>query len=403
MVMICNTPPRLDSVVIREKRLTLTLATNLLTQGKIVMKIQKYILIVLTFFTGIVPVMAQEKKPILPAGAQTVIIDGPSGTEYVSAAGRFKIRFPGVPQEFEGTYDTKLGQIASHLVMLAADITHAVNYTDYPMNIEQPELVKGVLDNARDGGLARVAKEEPRILSETDVSIEGHPARFLRVELKGDAIIRYKFVVVGNRVYVLSVGTPKRPDAQAEYERLATTFFDSFKLMTPLEADLAETWREFSFAEGKFKIKFPGTPYQAPLELRKQLKFQVAGYQSAGSYSARYLEFSEIVKDPAALRVFLDNMRDAELEYLEQRGKKPKVLSETDITYDRYLGRMLVLELPNNVIYRNKTIVVNNRLYVLTTIIPKVDAQSTVGNAYEQLVMRFIDSFSLIPETGKHQ
>ena len=67
------------------------------------MKIQKYIPIVLTFFAGIAPVMAQEKKPDLPACAQAVITDVPSGTEYVSAAGRFKIRFPGVPQEFEGT------------------------------------------------------------------------------------------------------------------------------------------------------------------------------------------------------------------------------------------------------------------------------------------------------------
>jgi len=64
---------------------------------------------------------------------------------------------------------------------------------------------------------------------------------------------------------------------------------------------------------------------------------------------------------------------------------------------------MLVLELPNNVIYRSKTIVVNNRLYVLTVMVPKVDAESAVRNAYEQLAARFIDSFSLIPETGKHQ
>jgi len=355
------------------------------------MKSQKYILIVLTIFAASVPVMAQEKKL---AGAQTVI-DSPSGTEYISAAGRFKIRFPAVPQEFEGTNDTKLGQIASHIVMVGTDVTHAVNYTDYPMNIEQPELVKRVLNNARDGGLARVAKEEPRILSETDISVEGHPGKFLRVELKGNGVLRYKLVVVGNRVYVLTVGTPKRPDAQAEYEKMATAFFDSFKLITPLEADLGGTWKEFSSAEGKFKIKFPGLPYQTPLELSNELKFQVAGYQSAGSYSARYREFPEPVKDPAALKIFLDRMRDAELGYLEQRGIKPKVLSETDITYDRYAGRMLVLELPK-LFYRNKTIVVNNRLYVLTVIVPKADAQA-VANAYEQLAMRFIDSFGLIP------
>lgn len=367
------------------------------------MKIQTYILIVLTSFFGIASVIAQEKKPTLPAGQQTVITDGPSGTEYVSAAGRFKIRFPDVPREFEGTHDTTLGQIASHVVMLKTDVTHFVNYTDYPMNIEQPGLVKRFLDNARDGGLARVATEEPRVSGELDVSVEGHPGRLFRVELKGDAIMRHKLVVVGNRLYVLSMGSSKRPDAQAEYEKRATAFFDSFKLMNPLEADLAGTWKEFSSAEGKFQIKFPGIPYQAPLKLSKELTFKVAGYQSAASYSARYLEFPQIVKDPAALKVFLDSMRDAELQYLEQSGNTPKVLSETDVTYDRHLGRMLVLELPKNVIYRNKTIVVNNRLYVLTAIVPKVDAQSEVGSAYERVTMRFIDSFSLIPEKGKQE
>lgn len=366
------------------------------------MKTQKFILIVLTFFAGMVPLMAQEKKPGLPTGA-TVITDGPNGMEYASPTGRFKILFPGVPKTVEGTHDTKLGKIASHVVMLPGDITHIVGYTDYPMNMEQPERVKGVLDNARDGSLARVAKEDPRILSETDVSVEGHPGRFFRVELKGDAMVRTKIVVVGNRVYVLTVGTPKHLDAQAGYEKAATTFFDSFQLMNPLETDLAGTWKEFSSAEGKFKIEFPWLPYQTPLELSKELKFQVAGYQSAASYSARYLEFPEIENNPAALKTLLDRMRDAELQYLEQRGKKPTVLSETDLTYDRYSGRMLMLEMPNNVIYRSKSIVVNNRLYVLTVIIPKVDAHSAVGKAYEHLVTRFIDSFSLIPETGKRQ
>lgn len=367
------------------------------------MKTHQYILIALTLFAAIVPVIAQEKKPGLPTSAQTVLIDGPNGTEYVSPAGRFKILFPpGVPQEFEGTHDTKLGQIVLHFVMLNTDVTHSVNYTDQPMNIEDPQIVKQMLDSARDGGLARVAKEEPRVLSETDVLVEGHPARLLRVELKGDAILRHKIVLVGNRLYVLSVGTPKRPAAQAEYEKRATSFFDSFKLMNPLEADLAGTWKEFSSAEGKFKIKFPGTPYQTTIELPKEFKFKIAGYQSAGSSSARYLDFPEIVKDRAALKAFLDRMRDADLEYLQQGGKKLQILSETDITFDRYSGRMLVLDLAH-VIYRNKTIVVNNRLYVLTAIIPKVDAQSEAGKAYERLVTRFIDSFSLVPEPGRPQ
>ena len=361
------------------------------------MKLQRYTLIVLISIAGIVPVVAQEKQPSLPTAA-TLMVDGPNGIEYASAAGRFKIQFPGMPQEFETPYDLKPGQFVTHFVTLATDVTHTVNYTDYPTNMEKPDVVKKFLDNARDVALLRVAKDGPRILSETDVSMDGHPGRLLRVELRGDALIRSKLVVVGSRVYVLSVTTPKRAAGQREYEKLATTFFDSFKLISPLEADLGATWKEFSFPELKFKIKFPATPYQVPVELAKQFMFQVIGYQSAVSYTARHLELPKTVINPAALKALLDSVRDAELEYIEQRGRKAKILSETDITYDRYPGRMLVLELLNNVIYRNKTIVVNNRLYILTAIIPKLEAESADGKAYDQLVTRFFDSFSLLPE-----
>ena len=363
------------------------------------MKMQNYIPIVLTLFVCVVPVIAQEKKPGLPTGAQTVIIDGPDGMEYISVAGRFKIRFSGVPREVEQTNETSVGTLVSHTVFFVKDIAEGVSYRDYPGNLELPSSIKRVLDDARDRGLAVVAKEEPRILSETDLSVEGHPGRLVRVEVK-DQLLQFKLLVVANRTYALMLGSPKR--AQSEYEKLSTSFFDSFKLLTPLEADLTGSWKEFSSAEGKFKINFPGTPYQTPLQLSSDLKFQVAGYQSAGSYSARYLDFPEVAKDAAASKAFLDRMRDAELQYLEQRGKKFSILSETDITHDRYLGRMLVLELPNNVIYRYKTIVVNNRLYVLTAILPK-DDQSPAGNVYEQLSRKFIDSFELLIEGGKRQ
>ena len=215
-----------------------------------------------------------------------------------------------MPREFEETDETSVGTLVSHTVLFVKDIVESVSYRDYPANLELPNLIKRVLDDARDRGLARFAKAEPHILSETDVSVDGHPGRLVRVEVK-DQILQFKILVVTTRTYLLMLGTPKLPSAKSEHEKLATRFFDSFKLMIPLEADLSGTWKEFSSAEGKFRIQFPGTPYQTPLQLSKELKFQVAGYQSAGSFTARYLDFPETVKDPAALKTFLDKMRGA--------------------------------------------------------------------------------------------
>ena len=98
----------------------------------------------------------------------------------------------------------------AHNVMHTSNITYWLIYTDYPMSFDKPEVVKAMLDQGRDGSLARVAQETPRILTEADILVHGYPGRFLRVELKGDAIIRYQIVLAGNRQYVLGVGTPKR-------------------------------------------------------------------------------------------------------------------------------------------------------------------------------------------------
>ena len=175
------------------------------------MKAQISILIVLALLTGAVAGVIQ---------AQTVTpTDQVLSKEYVSPDHRFKIRFPDVPREFDLPLDTKAGQIVSHSVMHTSTITYWLAYTDYPRSLDKADTIKATLDKARDGSLARVAKEDPRILTETDILVDGHPGRFLRVELKGDAIIRSKIILAGNRQYVLVVGTPKGDPKNVEAQR----------------------------------------------------------------------------------------------------------------------------------------------------------------------------------------
>jgi len=58
---------------------------------------------------------------------------------------------------------------------------------DYPINLESADLVKKALDSAREGSLKRIAKEDPQVTKESDISIDGHAGRYLEIELKGDA------------------------------------------------------------------------------------------------------------------------------------------------------------------------------------------------------------------------
>jgi len=368
------------------------------------MKTHRWILIVLVFLAGSVPGIAQDQTLTPP---DQVLLK-----EYVSPDRRFQIRFPDVPKEFDFQADTKTGPIVAHNVMHTSNITYSLVYTDYPMSFDKPEVIKAMLDKARDGGLARVAKEDPHILTESDISVYGYPGRFLRVELKGDAIIRYQIVLAGNRQYVLTVGTPKGDpkdiEAQKHYDKCAGSFFDSFKIIPPLEADLTATWTEFSSSEGKYRIQFPGTPFQwsLPLEmLRTPSTFYGTAYASSGQYSVMYFDYAETPAPTAraALKSFLDDLRDGQKDRQEQMGGTLTVMSETDITFDGHPGRLMVADMNGIAIFRVKTLVVNKRVYAITVLMPKDDPKASDTKVYERLSMKFINSFNLMKEAVKQQ
>src|SRR6185369_1878360 len=148
------------------------------------MKTHGWILIVVAFLNGGVPCIAQHRTVRPPNQVLS--------KEYISPDHRFKVRFPDVPKEFDLQADTKTGPIVAHNVMHTSKVTYWLIYTDYPMSFDKADVIKTMLDKARDGSLARVAKEDPRVLTEADISVAGYPGRFLRIELKGDAIIRQK-------------------------------------------------------------------------------------------------------------------------------------------------------------------------------------------------------------------
>ena len=331
----------------------------------------------------------------------------PTSKEYSSSESRFKVLFPSscTPNEINETLDSKLGNVPFRMVVCNfGNVSYLVGYFDYPINLESADLVKKALDIAREGSLSRVAKEDPRIIKESDISIAGHPGRFLQIELKSDAMVRVRYAIAENRLYVLSVGTPKEKpkvtDARNDYETLATSFMDSFKIIPPLEADVSGTWKEFSSTEGRFKVQFPGTPVEYSLPAGSSGLMHVAAYKSAALYSAMYFDYFETPKDFVAVMELLDNLRLGEFETAEKGGMNPKLLSETTISLDGYPGRFLVLEFSNNQIYRRKMVVVKNRVYIMTATAPREDPK--VGNnSYEALSLRFINSFSLLEQPVK--
>ncbi len=107
--------------------------------------------------------------------------------------------------------------------------------TQYPAEIEKQSTIKDFLDELRDGSLAAVAAGKPKLVSETDITLNGHPGRILQVEFANNSVVRFKWIAVKDRVYFLYIITPKGRKnvmgAENDYEKIATTFMDSFRLL----------------------------------------------------------------------------------------------------------------------------------------------------------------------------
>jgi hypothetical protein len=115
-----------------------------------------------------------------------------------------------------------------------------------------------------------------------------------------------------------------------------------------------------------------------------------------------YFDYAEtpMPTDPAALKKFLDDLRDGQMDRSEQMGGKLTVVSETDITFDGHPGRFMVAEVNGVGVYRVKTVIVKNRVYLITVITLRDDPKVSDTKDHEKLSMKFIDSFCLLKDAN---
>ena len=157
--------------------------------------------------------------------------------EFISTDGGFKVLMPGVPTAVSQPIDNRPGSAVAHFHTLSTGTAeYSVGYTIFRRDLENLQSSKVTLDGIRDRTLA---KENGKLLSEGDVSAAGHPGRATVIEVS-DGIFRDRYFLVGNRLYTVTVFTPKvkaQTDAFTEgirksQESVANRFLDSFRLLT---------------------------------------------------------------------------------------------------------------------------------------------------------------------------
>ena len=157
--------------------------------------------------------------------------------EFVPADGSFKVLLPGVPTAVKQPLDNKPGSAVAHLHTLSTGTAeYVVGYTIFAGDLETLRSSKVTLDGIRDRMLV---KETGKLLSEADISAAGHPGRATVMEVS-DGIFRDRYFLVGNRLYTVSVFTPKVKAQTDDFtegirksqEWVANRFLDSFQLLT---------------------------------------------------------------------------------------------------------------------------------------------------------------------------
>jgi hypothetical protein len=157
----------------------------------------------------------------LPAAAQP---PKPEYKPFASAAGRYKVLFPGPVKTDTREVKTDYGTLTINLdtVELPGDVMFVVTHLEYPDAAPKLEPAKR-LDKVRDGNKGTDGK----VLTEKELTVgpDKHPAREVVIE-KPNAVIRNRIVVAGSRLYQVMIQGPKDYVTGADADR----FFDSFEV-----------------------------------------------------------------------------------------------------------------------------------------------------------------------------
>ncbi len=142
--------------------------------------------------------------------------------------GKFTVLMPGQPQQRKQTQQTRLGnlEINTFAVEQPGLSAHLVTYTDFPVEFIRTADPNKLLDNGRDEVVRRV---QGRLLSESQVSLNGAPGRELKLKAPGELIIHSRIYLVEQRLYQLIVVTPE--SKATNLSGSIRGFFQSFRLL----------------------------------------------------------------------------------------------------------------------------------------------------------------------------
>jgi len=142
---------------------------------------------------------------------------------YQSPEGRFAAKFPATPVVSSESTEGPAANVLAHTVSATPnrETAFAVAWSDVERSGRSDDEL---LDDVRDGALKHV---HGNLIEEKRMRVQGHPARELRVEVRGEALLICRMILIENRLYQLIFSSRRL----REDRRSVQKFFDSFRAM----------------------------------------------------------------------------------------------------------------------------------------------------------------------------
>jgi hypothetical protein len=143
--------------------------------------------------------------------------------EYSFADDNVRFRFPAPPERVVGT--TGAAKRPSRTYTRESFMYLDLTVIDFTGDLGKVVDKKALLDGGVKGMLDGIKKLDPKILVEEDVSVDGSPGRFLKIDTKSGLLLRVKFFSVDNKLYIAQAIVKKG-------ERHGTNWEDDFEIPT---------------------------------------------------------------------------------------------------------------------------------------------------------------------------
>ncbi|MFL6229059.1 MAG: energy transducer TonB [Pyrinomonadaceae bacterium] len=206
----------------------------------------------------------RNNNPAAPPSSATAEYDPKAWKEFSPPDGGFSILFPGEPQSSTQVLSRDgSASLELHVHRLKSLAEYSVIYSNYPIREGDPADARAFLDRGVKGGVAAVNSE---LLSVTEIALDNYPGRLLKERTSDGEILRVKLLLVGRRLYQITVTTPSEEGVSAEvarfYEEIANRFLDSFKLALTAPAKGGEVDRYLALHPGEV-LRVPSAPLGA--------------------------------------------------------------------------------------------------------------------------------------------